>query len=263
VPIRFLRTRPVASFALLVFALAYGIGLPAQIALATFLPHLDETAAHYAGRVFVVSAPAIAGLVVTLAAGDGHTRRWIAQLRPTTTALRWLPIAIVGFMAISAIAFLLEGRSAQELRTSLVEGWPRLLMILSLEMMIVGIGEELGWRGWLLPTLLARGFSPLGASMGVGALWAAWHVPILLQGPTIALAFVVTAVGLSILQTALWLRTAGSVLVAAAAHAAFNAPFETLSSVGWTSVALVTSVSALVVASVAFEKMKAGTTERH
>jgi membrane protease YdiL (CAAX protease family) len=129
--------------------------------------------------------------------------------------------------------------------------------------MIVGIGEELGWRGWLLPTLLARGFSPLGASMGVGALWAAWHVPILLQGPTIALAFVVTAVGLSILQTALWLRTAGSVLVAAAAHAAFNAPFETLSSVGWTSVALVTSVSALVVASVAFEKMKAGTTERH
>lgn len=254
VVIRLLRTYPVASFVLLVFVLAYGIGLPAQVAFAIFLPQLDTTAAHYLGRVFVVSAPAIAGLILTLTAGEGHTQRWIAQLRPTTAALRWLPVALLGFMAIGAIAFLVDGQSAQELRTLLGQGWPRLLMILSLELMIVGIGEELGWRGWLLPTLLRRGFSPLAASLAVGAVWAAWHVPILLQGPTVALAFVVTAIGLSILQTALWLRTAGSVLVAAAAHAAFNAPFDILPGMGWTSVALVSSVLAAVVASVAFKK---------
>jgi membrane protease YdiL (CAAX protease family) len=248
----------VASFVLLVFVLAYGIGLPAQMALAIFLPQLDTTAAHYLGRVLVVSAPAMAALILTLTAGEGHTRRWIAQLRPTTAALRWLPVALLGFMAIGAIALLVEGHFAQELRTLLDQGWPTLLMILSLELVIVGIGEELGWRGWLLPKLLARGFSPLGASLAVGAVWAAWHVPILLQGPTVALALVVTAIGLSILQTALWLRTAGSVLVAAAAHAAFNAPFAILPGMGWTSVALVSSVLAAVVASVAFKRIPTG-----
>jgi hypothetical protein len=39
--------------------------------------------------VFVVSAPAIAGLILTLAAGDGRSQRWFAQLRPTTTTFRW------------------------------------------------------------------------------------------------------------------------------------------------------------------------------
>lgn len=251
---RFLRTNPVAAFAVLVFALAYGVGLPAQVALSMFLPSLDATAAHYLGRAFVVGAPAIAALILTRSAGEGHTQRWIAQLRPTPIALRWLPITIVGGLAIISMAFLSSGQSAHALLATLSQAWPQLLLIFLLELMIVGIGEELGWRGWLLPTLLARGCSPLGASLRVGALWGAWHIPILLQGATIALAFTITAVGLSVLQTALWLRTGGSVLVAAAAHAAFNASFMTLPGTRWTSVAVVTSVSALAVGLAALRK---------
>jgi uncharacterized protein len=251
---RFLRTHPVTGFAMLVFAVAYGVGLPVQVALGMFLPWLDATTAHYLGRVFVVGAPAIAALVLTRAAGDGHTQHWIAQLRPTPIALRWLPIAIIGAMAIVALAFMSSGHSAHTLLATLSQEWQRLLLIFVLELAIVGIGEELGWRGWLLPTLLARGCSPLGASLRVGALWGIWHVPILLQGPTVALAFVVTTVGLSILHTALWLRTLGSVLVAAAAHAACNASFEMLPGIRWTSVAIVSSVCALVVASAEFRK---------
>jgi uncharacterized protein len=258
---RFLRTHPVSGFAMLVFAVAYGVGLPVQVAFGMFLPGLDTTTAHYLGRVFVVGAPAIAALVLTRAAGDGHTERWIAQLRPTPIVLRWLPIAIIGATAIIALAFLSSGHSAHTLLATLSQEWQRLLLIFLLELAIVGVGEELGWRGWLLPTLLARGCSPLGASLRVGALWGIWHVPILLQGPTIALAFVVTTIGLSILHTALWLRTFGSVLVAAAAHAACNASFEMLSPIRWTSVAIVTSVCALVVVSAAFSRRLTPTTE--
>lgn len=258
---RFLRTHPVTGFVMLVFAVAYGVGLPVQVALGMLQPGLDATAAHYLGRAFVVGAPAIAALVVTRAAGDGHTQHWIEQLRPTPIALRWLPIAIIGAMVVIALAFLSSGHSAHELLATLSQGWQRLLLIILLELAIVGIGEELGWRGWLLPTLLARDCSPLGASLRVGALWGIWHVPILLQGPTVALAFVVTTVGLSILQTALWLRTLGSVLVAAAAHAACNASLEMLPGIRWTSVAIVTSVCALLVASAAFRKRLTPTTE--
>jgi uncharacterized protein len=242
-----LRAHPVSAFAVLVFVLAYGVGLPAQFAVGTFLPQLDATAAHYLGRIFVTVAPAIAALILTKAAGDGQTRRWIAQLRPTPIALRWVPIAIVGGVTIIALSFLASNQPAHALLTSLSEAWPQLLLIFLLELTIVGIGEELGWRGWLLPTLLMRGCSPFGASLRVGALWGVWHIPILLQGPTVAVAFTVTAVGLSILQTALWLRTMGSVLVAAAAHAAVNASLMTLPGMQWPSVAVVTSVFALLV----------------
>jgi hypothetical protein len=39
------------------------------------------------------------------------------------------------------------------------------------------LGEEPGWRGFVLPRLLATG-SPLRASMILGALVAIWHVPL-------------------------------------------------------------------------------------
>jgi len=42
------------------------------------------------------------------------------------------------------------------------------------------MGEELGWRGWLLPKLLPLGRWP--AILAVGVLWGVWHAPIILLG---------------------------------------------------------------------------------
>src|SRR4029079_19710629 len=42
------------------------------------------------------------------------------------------------------------------------------------------LGEEYGWRGYLLPRLLPLG--EIRATMIVAAIWAAWHLPILLIG---------------------------------------------------------------------------------
>lgn len=254
---KLLRRCPVASFVLLVFVVAYGVGLPLQMALGAFLPWLDATTAHYLGRVFIVGAPAIAAWVLTRAlAGGMSAQQWCGQLRPTTIAWKWMPVAIFGFMAITVLAYFIAGLPAHAIQTTLSTEWARLMPIMFLEFAIVGIGEELGWRGWLLPTLLARGCSPLGASLRVGALWGIWHVPILLLGPKVALTFMITAIALSILQTALWLRSRASVLVAAAAHAAFNAPFAVLPSIEWTSVAAVSAISAFIVMSVGFRKVR-------
>lgn len=43
-------------------------------------------------------------------------------------------------------------------------------------LLIVGIGEETGWRGWLLPELQKR-FSPLISSLLLGVAWGLWHFP--------------------------------------------------------------------------------------
>lgn len=42
------------------------------------------------------------------------------------------------------------------------------------------IGEELGWRGWLLPSLRPLGTWP--ALLITGAIWGLWHSPVILLG---------------------------------------------------------------------------------
>jgi uncharacterized protein len=42
------------------------------------------------------------------------------------------------------------------------------------------VGEEIGWRGWLLPNLRPLGTAP--ALLLSGAIWGLWHAPIILLG---------------------------------------------------------------------------------
>ncbi len=45
---------------------------------------------------------------------------------------------------------------------------------------ILGFGEEIGWRGWLLPALRPLGVWP--ALILSGAIWGLWHAPLTLLG---------------------------------------------------------------------------------
>jgi membrane protease YdiL (CAAX protease family) len=81
------------------------------------------------------------------------------------------------------------------------------------------LGEELGWRGYALPRLLAR-TSPLKAGLVLGLVWTLWHVPAFLFSGIIGSPlsnlpwYALGTVGLSLLMTALFVRTGGNVLVA-------------------------------------------------
>ncbi len=45
---------------------------------------------------------------------------------------------------------------------------------------ILALGEEMGWRGWLLPKLMPLGTIPALTISGV--IWALWHAPLNLLG---------------------------------------------------------------------------------
>jgi membrane protease YdiL (CAAX protease family) len=93
--------------------------------------------------------------------------------------------------------------------------------------LVPALGEELGWRGWLLPKLL-----PLGAVPAIvisGVIWGLWHAPLILLGynyPDVPGWLGLTAmVGVCIVFGAVfgWLRLrSDSVWPAALAHASFN-----------------------------------------
>ncbi|MGO1544321.1 MAG: CPBP family glutamic-type intramembrane protease [Gulosibacter sp.] len=94
--------------------------------------------------------------------------------------------------------------------------------------LIPALGEELGWRGWLLPKLMKLGTIP--ALLLSGVIWGLWHAPLILLGYNYAGApgwlALIMMVGMCIIIGAVfaWLRLRSeSVWPAALAHAAFNA----------------------------------------
>ncbi|WP_245907261.1 CPBP family intramembrane glutamic endopeptidase [Leucobacter massiliensis] len=91
---------------------------------------------------------------------------------------------------------------------------------------ILGLGEELGWRGWLLPALRPLGVWP--ALLLSGAIWGLWHAPLTLLGHNYGLTdwrgvalMTVNCVFLGIVFGWLRLRSA-SVWPAVVGHGALN-----------------------------------------
>ena len=87
-------------------------------------------------------------------------------------------------------------------------------------------GEEIGWRGVLLPELLQR-FSALTAALLVGVVWYLWHVPLYLVSGRMTdlgahVEFLYSCLALSILFTWFFLKSAGSTFLAIYLHAFSN-----------------------------------------
>jgi membrane protease YdiL (CAAX protease family) len=82
--------------------------------------------------------------------------------------------------------------------------------------------EELAWRGFALPRMLAR-LRPLTTSLSLGLVWFVWHLPLLVTDPTRpTLPFAASVLSFSVILTWLYLGTGGSVLIAVLFHAAVN-----------------------------------------
>ena len=89
-----------------------------------------------------------------------------------------------------------------------------------------GLGEEFGWRGLALPAL-QRHLGSLGGNIGVGILWALWHLPQFLMpgsyqhGDSIPL-FVLLLTCWSIVIGLLVNKSGGSILPAILFHESAN-----------------------------------------
>ena len=99
---------------------------------------------------------------------------------------------------------------------------------LFLAFLVAGLGEELGWSGYVIDPLQDR-WGALGASLMLGAIWAAWHV-VPLQQAGRAAAWIawwcLATVALRILHTWLYNNTGKSVLGQALFHASSNTSWQ-------------------------------------
>jgi membrane protease YdiL (CAAX protease family) len=101
---------------------------------------------------------------------------------------------------------------------------PLLLFVLPFFVIdFIANGEEIGWRGYVLPRLQAK-YSALGASLIVGVVWGFWHLPkYLTHWNTISfLWFMAHTLSAAFIYTWLYNGTRGSLLLVTIFHASVN-----------------------------------------
>ena len=128
--------------------------------------------------ILSVFTPSILALVLT---GRSHGRKGIYELfvgqTLKKTGFNWLFLSAFGIPALACLAVLTSvgfDLSRFDLRTTQL--MPQMLVIV-----LIAIGEEYGWRGFLLPRLLER-FSLFHSSLILGLIWGFWHFPAYLIG---------------------------------------------------------------------------------
>lgn len=220
---RWLRTHPVAGFVVLAFGISYLIGGPVLMLGSGMIPQHAPLLRAYAPRVFVVYGPALAALIMAGFTSAGGAMALLRRWRPSRLDA-WMASGIfVAACAIAAVALWAGGNSVSELwRVVRVNGWI-LFAHFALQFAVVATGEELGWRGWLLPQLMSR-MSRLRAALGTGVIWGLWHAPLLISDPGSAIMLLSFVLGLSIVFTSLWVLARARIFTLIVAHASVNAP---------------------------------------
>jgi membrane protease YdiL (CAAX protease family) len=171
--------------------------------------------------------PLVAGIIVTaIVSGRSGLReffsrivRWRVGLKPYLIAFL-TPVILCISAAVLALCFTDRSQIPAPSAENLRELPDRFLFIF----LFIGLGEEPGWRGFVVPQLQAK-HSPIIASLILAPLWAVWHLPLMgneFPWPIVP-AFLLSVIGATLLLTWLFNQSKGSVLLPMLCHAATNA----------------------------------------
>lgn len=226
-----LKQHPTVSFLGITFAWSWALWL---LLLATQdITSVDSYSAQTLGIIFAGAfGPTIGALVVTyMQSGWAGIRTLLGRLFVWRVGLRWYALLLLPF-----IMWLITVQLVGRLQGVAFEFTGSVLMVIPalLSSLLGGpIAEEIGWRGWLLPQLQQR-YSLVRASVLVGIIWGAWHLPAFFL-PGIALGesetgalipimrYFMVLIAMSIICGWVSSNTRRSLLIDMLLHAAFNA----------------------------------------
>jgi uncharacterized protein len=221
------RIRDCATFVGLTFAMSWILWVAAAAILNWDLSSTSGWVV-VSGALYLlgVFAPAIVALVLT--AQTGREPAVLSLLRRT---LEW---SVDGRWYVFAVGYFAAVKMGVAMVHRIITGhWPAfsqtpwfVIPIAILLSTPVQAGEEIGWRGYLLPRLSARLGLP-GASIIVGVIWGCWHLPFFVlagtdkSGQSLP-AYVLGTTAISVAMAWLYWRTRGSLLLTMLMHAAVN-----------------------------------------
>ena len=199
----------IQRYALLLFLI-----LTPLISLA--IPLFSSLPAQAVPLIIVCVPPLLAIILTALTEGGKGVGALLKKLVQGRVGIKWYAIAIalaLGLrLAMSAAALLLGWIPSFQLND-----WsPQEYIILGVFFLIGAVTEELGWRGYVLPRLMASR-SALTAALLIGVIWGSIHLGLNLPGQMNAgapwLPIIPNLIGLSVILTWLCLQTRGSLVI--------------------------------------------------
>lgn len=174
--------------------------------------------------VMLPVGPSLAAVVVLMVR---HRHHELSRLLASVLAVRigrlwWVltvPVITAAVTLTGAVALGATAPSTSQLLLSMAAG----VATLPVTLVLAGpLGEELGWRGYLLPALLRR-LSRHAATAVTTVAWVGFHLPLILTRPAqYGPGWALTLLGVSAVMTRLHLVSHGSLALAVTFHAAVN-----------------------------------------
>lgn len=173
--------------------------------------------------LLMVFIPALMAITLTaLTGGRKGVDQLLRKLFQWRIGFRWYKIAFVIALGLRLSMSVL----------ALTLGWipairfnarsPAEFILLAVFIVIGAVTEELGWRGYVLPKLLAYR-SGLFSALVIGIIWGAIHLGLILPGQMNAgthwLPTILYIIGLSVILTWLYIQTRGSLVAPILFHA--------------------------------------------
>lgn len=257
--IAWIRRRPVVAYYALALLLSWSYWIALILAGQRVEP--GSAATHLPG----LAMPFVAALAVTaVASGGAGVRAFLAStflprrpyLRGLALAVSPLALAALSFLVLAATGTPVPGLADFSPYPGLPPGWPLWLLFLA-ALLLNGIGEEAGWRGFATDRL-SRSHGRFRGTLIVALQWLVWHLPLFwlhagmqdliglpllgwvagLAGAAFLLGWVYLASGRSILVVAIWHTLYNFTVATPAGSGTPQAVISTLVLVGGIAVAI-------------------------
>ena len=252
---------PVIAFMILAYGMSWLIWLPVVTVFARSRDAELSPGLLILGLTGAYGPTAAALILIAMADGRRGIRDFLARYRPSKAPWKWIAIAFL----LPACMFLmavwlrpLAGAPIQPVR------WERVSVMGFIGAVVFGLpfgplGEEGGWRGFLLPAL-QRDRNALVSGLIVGVAWTGWHLPMfwvpdaalptgVRPGVVSILIYLATLTYAAVIATAIYNGSQGSLVVAVLYHLGINIWPQVLGPMFGTEapeVALATRLSGLI-----------------
>ena len=160
--------------------------------------------------------------VVGVTEGRSGVKAWASRIVRWRVGLVWYAVALGLPVLLKFAAFGLNlALGAPAPPAEAWGAWAEVPGEFVFVFLTLALGEELGFRGYVLPKLLEK-HSPLAASLILGVMRVIWHVPLVVVAGDSPWVFAIVIAG-DILFTWIYLHTQGSVFIAMLLHSSLNA----------------------------------------
>ncbi|UCB47297.1 MAG: CPBP family intramembrane metalloprotease [Spirochaetota bacterium] len=251
-----LRRYPIFPYIILVYI------LPLPILLLRFFDLPFEPILIYASWTPNIAAFLVLGVILRQ---RGGIKKLISGWGKWKAGIRWYVIAVSPLFVAFLAAGVFIGLGGSPITPEKPVGFPLLISFI-ISLITGAMGEELGWRGFLLSRLQSK-FNALISSLIVGVIWAVWHLPLwTLTGygweAIPYWTFALSAISTSVLFTWVLNNTGGSLVMATLIHFMMNLGMNVVGILGllpspgkgWTIAAILFAIYAIIIVLIAGPK---------